>query len=200
MIRMVARTLRPLILLNVMLFLCSSVTTMGLCNVASASITQIPGSCLEERTGGLMMPSDRSDLKKALALNAPSVRVAPLGSFCRGRTVIVVYDCRGTEFCMKRLQAFQSVLPELTRKNINVIGLSVDNDLSATAEWAKSIGVTFPLVIDTDGTICRSLDLLNEKKMAAERAFLVVDDGNVQSREIVDTTDLPPIIEQILRG
>ena len=60
---------------------------------------------------------------------------------------------------MRRLTAFEAKLPLYRSQNVQVLGVTVD-DLTETAAWAHSIGVTFPILTDKDGALCKSLRLV----------------------------------------
>jgi peroxiredoxin Q/BCP len=129
----------------------------------------------------------------------PAALIVSSKLFSLNRTVVMVFfDARGSEFCRQRLVEFQTINNDLIAKGVQVVGITVDDDLSKMAVWAKEIGVTFPLLTDTDGSICKSFGLLNEQKRASERALVVVKDGKIAFRELVTTTKVPTEVLQLL--
>jgi peroxiredoxin len=130
----------------------------------------------------------------------PGAQMFSLDSFASKKAIVLLFfDKRRSEFCKKRLVAFQKVLPGLSKKNIQVIGISVDKGLDQTTKWAAEIGLTFPLLSDVDGTVCKSYGLLNSDKRAAERALVVIKKGKIAFREIVTGTEVPLEVLKLLR-
>lgn len=117
----------------------------------------------------------------------------------QSNAVVVFFDARGTEFCLKRLQAFQEILPDLKAKGVEVYGISTDDDLGKTALWARDIGVEFPLLSDADGSVSRSFGLLNSESGHSERALVIIENGVVRHREVVGETRVPDEVLKIIR-
>ena len=55
-----------------------------------------------------------------------------------------------------------------------VIGISIDSP-AANAEFAKQIGVNFPLLSDMSRKVSKEYGILNEEKQFANRTTFVVD-------------------------
>jgi peroxiredoxin len=91
---------------------------------------------------------------------------------------------------MRRLTAFEAALPLYRSQNVQVLGVTVD-DPAETIAWAKSIGVTFPILTDTDGALCKAFDLFEVSTKRAAKALALVYDGRVVHREKVKSTDIP---------
>lgn len=128
------------------------------------------------------------------------VQIVKETSLAKDKTaVLVLFDYVGAEFCSKRLQAFQRILPKLKKKDIKVYGITVHDDLAVTARWAEQIGVEFPLLLDTDGAVSKRFGLLNPKEGRSERALVILRNGEVRHREIVAETGVPDEVLKLLR-
>jgi peroxiredoxin len=139
------------------------------------------------------------DGSKLPSFTLPSVQVVTQSALQRdGKAIVVFFDARGTEFCMKRLQAFQEILPQLKASGLQVYGISTDEDLGKTAQWAQEIGIEFPLLSDVGGEVSRRFGLLNSLNGRSERALAIVENGTVSHRETVDYTEVPEAVLKLL--
>jgi peroxiredoxin len=90
------------------------------------------------------------------------------------------------------MKAFQDNLQKLEAADTQVLGVSMDSTFS-NAEWAKQIGVTFPLLSDWGGEVTQMYGIYNPQYKAARRVtFLIGKDGKILEmsvdREAVDPT------------
>jgi peroxiredoxin len=117
----------------------------------------------------------------------------------KGKTIIIFFDARGAEFCKKRLQAVQVILPQLQAQGHRVFGISTDDDLAKTASWAREIGVEFPLLSDVGGSVSGSFGLLNSLNGRSERALAVIEQGRIIHRETVASTEVPDAVLRLTK-
>ena len=90
------------------------------------------------------------------------------------------------------MKAFQDNLQKLEAADTQVLGVSMDSTFS-NAEWAKQIGVTFPLLSDWGGEVTQQYGIYNPQYKAARRVtFLIDKEGKIVEmsvdREAVDPT------------
>jgi thioredoxin-dependent peroxiredoxin len=90
------------------------------------------------------------------------------------------------------MKGFQENLQKLEAADTQVLGVSMDSTFS-NAEWAKQIGVTFPLLSDWGGEVTQMYGIYNPQYKAARRVtFLIDKDGKIAEmsvdREAVDPT------------
>ncbi len=90
------------------------------------------------------------------------------------------------------MKAFQDNLQKLEAADTQVLGVSMDSTFS-NAEWAKQIGVTFPLLSDWGGEVTQKYGIYNPQYKAARRVtFLIDKDGKIVEmnvdRDAVDPT------------
>lgn len=90
------------------------------------------------------------------------------------------------------MKAYQADIAKFEANDTQVFGLSVDSPY-ANAEFAKQIGVTFPILSDIKHTTVKDYGIYNEEGGYGNRATFVIDkDGIIQhikeGNEAVDPT------------
>lgn len=70
------------------------------------------------------------------------------------------------------------------------MGISVD-DSAETAEWARKIGVTFPLLSDRGAKVSKRFDLFDAKSGTSAKAVAVIDEGKLLFTKRVISTEVP---------
>jgi peroxiredoxin (alkyl hydroperoxide reductase subunit C) len=78
------------------------------------------------------------------------------------------------------LQAYQADIAKFETTDTQVFGMSVDS-IPANREFAKQIGVTFPILSDFKRTVVKDYGVFNEEQGFGNRATFVIDkDGIIQ--------------------
>jgi peroxiredoxin len=78
------------------------------------------------------------------------------------------------------LKAYQADIAKLESTDTQVFGLSVDS-VPANREFAKQIGITFPLLSDFQRTVVKDYGVFNEEQGFGNRATFVIDkEGIIQ--------------------
>jgi peroxiredoxin len=78
------------------------------------------------------------------------------------------------------MKAYQADIAKFDSTDTQVFGISIDSPY-ANAEFAKQIGVTFPLLSDIKHTVVRDYGTYNEEGGYGNRATFVIDkDGIIQ--------------------
>jgi peroxiredoxin len=72
------------------------------------------------------------------------------------------------------MKAYQADIAKFESTDTQVFGLSVDS-VPANREFAKQIGVTFPLLSDFKRTVVRDYGIFNEEQGFGNRATFVID-------------------------
>ena len=99
------------------------------------------------------------------------------------RVVIYAYPKDSTPGCTREGQDFRDLHPQFQALGAEVFGLSRDS-VASHARFAEKQGFPFELISDPDETLCRALDVIQEKSlygrkfMGIERStFLFGTDG-----------------------
>lgn len=99
------------------------------------------------------------------------------------RVVIYAYPKDSTPGCTREGQDFRDLHPQFQAMGVEVFGLSRDS-VASHARFAEKQGFPFELISDPDETLCRALDVIQEKSlygrkfMGIERStFLFGTDG-----------------------
>ena len=96
------------------------------------------------------------------------------------KVVLYFYPKDDTSGCTKEAIAFRDALPEFEAIGVTVIGVSRDNVVSHN-KFKEKYDLDFPLVSDTDGTLCVRYGTWVEKSMygkkyrGIERSTFLVD-------------------------
>ena len=72
------------------------------------------------------------------------------------------------------MKAYQADIAKFEAANTQVVGISVDSQF-ANKEFAKQLGVTYPLLSDFQRTVSKEYGILNEQRGFASRTTFVVD-------------------------
>jgi peroxiredoxin len=78
------------------------------------------------------------------------------------------------------MKAYQADIAKFEANDTQVFGVSIDSPF-ANAEFAKQLGVTFPLLSDIKHTVVKDYGIYNENGGYGNRATFVIDkDGIIQ--------------------
>jgi len=128
---------------------------------------------------------------------APDFRLkGPGGTFSTlsenlGKPVVLVfYPLAFSPVCSHQLPEFQAVIARFEDAGAVVYGVSVDSHWSNTA-FARSLGLTFPLLSDWKREASRAYGVLLEQSGYSGRAtFVIGRDGRIVHREIAENTGM----------
>jgi peroxiredoxin Q/BCP len=103
----------------------------------------------------------------------------------RGRTVVLYfYPKDDTTGCTKEACAFGAALPDFSRLDAVVIGVSKDS-VASHDRFKKKYSLPFTLASDTDGSVCEAYgvwiekSLYGRKYMGIDRATFLIDGQGV---------------------
>ena len=119
--------------------------------------------------------------------------------------VIFFYPLDFTFVCPSELIAFDRRLDEFKKRNVEVIGVSIDSHFTHNA-WRNTpvneggIGpVGYPLVADMSHAICKAYDVeLPDNSVAFRGSFLIDKDGVVR-HQVVNDLPLGRNVDEMLR-
>jgi peroxiredoxin len=76
------------------------------------------------------------------------------------------------------MKAYQADIAKFEASGAKVFGISTDK-LEDNTRFHKELGLTFPLLSDSDNTVSKNYGILNERMKIAMRATFVVDKKGV---------------------
>lgn len=98
--------------------------------------------------------------------------------------VLYFYPKDDTPGCTKQACGFRDALPDFSKLNVDVIGVSKDT-VAKHDKFTAKYDLNFRLASDEDGTVCEAFDVWKEKRMygrtymGIERSTFLVDGGGV---------------------
>lgn len=100
----------------------------------------------------------------------------------RGKNVVLYfYPKDNTSGCTREAEAFRDARETFAGENTVILGVSRDS-LASHARFREKYGLNFPLIADTDETICKAYDVIREKTMYGRTTL-----GLVRSTFLIDT-------------
>ncbi len=122
------------------------------------------------------------------SLRGPGGAPFTLSEFRGDKNVLVVfYPLAFSRICSHQLPDLQKALPRFDALDTVLFGVSVDSH-HANAAFARSLGVTFPLLSDWNRDASRAYGVLIEEAGFSNRAsFLVGKDGRVLWRDVSES-------------
>jgi peroxiredoxin len=105
----------------------------------------------------------------------------------RTRAVLLVfYPGDDTPVCSKQLCDYRDHLADFEGLGVDVLALNPQS-LASHERFAKKAGLTFPLLSDSDASVCRSYGAVGLFGMTKRALVLIAKDGRIRWRH----TDLP---------
>ncbi len=102
--------------------------------------------------------------------------------------VLYFYPKDDTPGCIQEGKDFQRYLAEFAKANTVVVGISKDS-LKRHKNFAQKYGYTFPLIADTETTLCQRFSTIVEKSMFGKKymginrtTFLMTDQGVIDKK------------------
>ena len=146
------------------------------------------------------------DFNVKAVINGGDIKASFKLSDLRGKYVLLFfYPFDFTFVCPTELHAFQEKLIEFEKRNVQVIGCSIDSEFSHVS-WLNTPrsqggiqGVTYPVVSDINKTIARDYDVLNEEVGASYRGLFLIDKEGVVRHQLVNDLPIGRSIEEAIR-
>ncbi|BFM12318.1 peroxiredoxin C [Simiduia litorea] len=120
------------------------------------------------------------------------------------KAVVFFYPLDFTFVCPSELLAFDHRIEEFKKRNVEVIGVSIDSHFSHNA-WRNTpvdqggIGpVRYTLVADITHSICKDYDVESDGGVAFRGSFLIDEDGLVR-HQVVNDLPLGRNVDEMLR-
>lgn len=118
----------------------------------------------------------------------------------RGHPVVVAfYPADWSPVCSDQMALYNEILPEFSRLNAELLGISVDGVWCHLA-FAKDRKLRMPLLSDFEpkGAVARSYGVFREKDGVSERALFVIDGDGIIRWSYVSPIGINPGAEGIL--
>lgn len=140
----------------------------------------------------------------ANAVFVDQVKEIKLSDYKGKYVFLFFYPLDFTFVCPTELHAFQEKLAEFTKRDVIVLGCSVDSEFSHLA-WLKTDkkeagikGVEYGIISDLGGEIARAYDVLSEEKVAYRACFLI-DQDQIIRHQLVNDLPIGRSIDEALR-
>lgn len=146
------------------------------------------------------------DFTAEAVLGDNTMRSFTLSQDIKGKyAVIFFYPLDFTFVCPSELIAFDHRLDEFKKRNVEVIGVSIDSQFTHLA-WKNTpvnnggIGqVKYPMVADVKHEICRAYDVEFSPAGVAFRGSFLIDRNGVVRHQVVNDLPLGRNIDEMLR-
>ncbi|AFU98302.1 peroxiredoxin [Simiduia agarivorans] len=155
---------------------------------------------------GVLVGKQAPDFTAAAVLgNGEIVEDFNLAATIKGKKAVVFfYPLDFTFVCPSELLAFDHRVEEFKKRNVEVIGVSIDSHFSHNA-WRNTaiedggIGpVKYTLVADINHAICKAYDVESEGGVAFRGSFLIDEDGLVR-HQVVNDLPLGRNVDEMIR-
>lgn len=145
------------------------------------------------------------DFTAQAVLGNNEIKEITLSKFIKGKyAVVFFYPLDFTFVCPSELIAFDHRLEEFKKRNVEVIGVSIDSQFTHLA-WKNTpvdkggIGqVRYTLVADIKHEICKAYDVEAEGGVAYRGSFLI-DKSGVVHHQVVNNLPLGRNIDEMIR-
>ncbi|MDT9546026.1 MAG: peroxiredoxin [Chlorobium phaeovibrioides] len=128
-----------------------------------------------------------------------------LSDFSGQYVVLFFYPLDFTFVCPTELHAFQEKLGEFKKRNVEVLGCSVDSKFSHLA-WLNTPhnrggiqGITYTLLSDLNKTVSADYDVLAEGAGVALRGLFLIDREGIVRHQVVNDLGLGRNVDEVLR-
>ncbi len=152
----------------------------------------------------VLVGKEAPDFKAQAVMPDNSFQEIALSDYRGKYVVLFFYPLDFTFVCPSEIIAFDHRMEEFKRRNVEVIGVSIDSHFSHLA-WKNTeiknggIGnVQYPLVADIDKTVIDAYDMRTGPGIALRGSFLIDQDGLVQ-HQVVNNLSLGRDIDEMLR-
>ena len=125
------------------------------------------------------------DIAPDFSLPSNGGNTVSLNDFKGKKLIVFFYPRDNTPGCTKEACGFNSLLPDFSKINVRVIGVSKDS-LKSHDKFATKFDLSFPLLSDEDGTMCEDYGVWKEKSMYGKKymgiersTFLIDENGKI---------------------
>ncbi|MHB8622242.1 MAG: redoxin domain-containing protein [Sulfuricaulis sp.] len=118
----------------------------------------------------------------------------------RGHWVVLFfYPADFTFVCPTEVIGFSKLAGEFTKEKAMIYGVSVD-PVESHHSWAEELGgIVYPLLSDTEKTVCRAYQVLHPQDGVAIRATYVIDHAGIIQYSAASNMNVGRSVEETLR-
>jgi len=141
---------------------------------------------------------------KAKIVFANETKTVSLSDYKNKYIVLFFYPLEFTFVCPTEMHAFQEKLDEFKKRNVELLGCSVDSEhshfawLNTPKEKGGIQGIQYGIISDLGGKIAKDYDVLNNENIAYRAVFLIDPDGIVR-HQLVNDLPLGRNVDEVLR-
>jgi len=152
----------------------------------------------------VLVTKEAPDFKAQAVMADGSFQEISLADYRGKKVVLFFYPLDFTFVCPSELIAFDHRMDEFAKRDVVVLGCSVDSHFSHLA-WRNTsvenggIGqVKYPIIADLDKNIARDYDVLLNESVSLRGSFLI-DENGVVRHQVVNDLPLGRNIDEMLR-
>ncbi len=153
----------------------------------------------------LLIGKKAPGFKAKAVMNGQIVEEFSLESFLGKYVVFFFYPLDFTFVCPTELHAFQDKEAEFKKRNVQLIGCSVDSQYSHFA-WLNTPkcqggieGVCYPIVADLNKEIAKDYSVLKEDDGIAYRGLFIIDKKGVVRHQMINDLPIGRSVDEVLR-
>ena len=122
-----------------------------------------------------------------------------LGAYKGKWLVLFFYPADFTFICPTEVTGFSKMADQFSAESCAILGVSVDS-IESHRSWAEELGgLNYPLLSDTEKSLSRTYDVLDEKEGVALRATFIINPGGMISYHVVSHVNVGRSVEETLR-
>lgn len=141
---------------------------------------------------------------KAKAVFATETKTVNLSDYKNKYVVLFFYPLDFTFVCPTEMHAFQDKLDEFKKRDVELLGCSVDSEHSHFAwlhtpkEKGGIQGIQYGIISDLGGKIAKDYDVLSSENIAYRAVFLI-DPSGIVRHQLVNDLPLGRNVDEVLR-
>lgn len=171
------------------------VMILGLTMSMGLSAKEEKAKAVEGKPFPLQVDLPATSIEKLLPSKAEAKTLSLADLKGKKNVVLFFYPKAMTKGCTKESCAFRDRLPDLTKYDTVVIGISTD-PVADQLKFTEKEKLNFPLFADEDKKITKGLGILNERGMAQRVTYIIDKEGIVKKIIMVANPETHP--EEVL--
>ncbi|WP_048690724.1 peroxiredoxin family protein [Catenovulum maritimum] len=129
--------------------------------------------------------------------NSANEKVSLTQILDKKHAMLVFYRGEWCPYCISNLESFESVLPELAKHNVQLVGISPDA-VSTNKNTQRSFGQDYLFLSDSDLTVSQLFGIKRDEKIPHPAVFLIKQDGSIAWYHASKNIKVRPSGEQML--